>query len=197
MLKDTANALYKLLGLRAWVAIFLASCALCYAVYRVSATVPYAPLLLLLVAIPLGFSATRLLLEVPGGLRDWMLRARYEQWQGRHFSYQSIQVRVFWDDSVEWIHADDVFLIVGHKPDRIERKKLAARFGAAHYHALPGVSGECFSYDSLVRYLSGLRVEEAWKFRRWLEREVLPNIRKLREMGSDQFQRHALDEDKR
>lgn len=129
-----------------------------------------------------GFSALRQVAEADAT----------EAWNGRYFSYDDVQVRIFWDDEQTWVRAADVYALMGLSPDAVSRRKIAARLGPADYRRLAGEAGECFSAPGVLRYLNGFADLRAAKFRRWLEREVFATLAKQRECATGAFERHKL-----
>lgn len=132
------------------------------------------------------------IMAISGAKRDAELRA-YREWNGRYFAYDDGQVRIHWDDDGIWLVAADVFRAMGRAPDAIERRKLSVRLGAGGYGRPPGIEADCFSEGGVLRYLASLKEEETRRFRRWLEREVFPNIRRLREADADNYKRYRTD----
>jgi hypothetical protein len=135
----------------------------------------------------------RLLIEGPEFLIGWMRREKYSEWMGRHFVFEITQIRIHWDRETIWINAHDIFLALEQSFDSVGLRKLAARLGSTNIRKLHSLDEFCFSDEGVCRYLKGLRTESATRCLRWLEREVFPNIRKLREMDSDTFTQHELD----
>lgn len=115
-----------------------------------------------------------------------------EDWNGRHFCYDDIQVRIFWDDEQTWIRAADVFEVLGESPDAVSREKIAAGLGPAGYRTPTAVSGECFSGEGVLIYLHRFGDLRAARFRRWLEREVLPVLSRQRQCRTSAFEQHKI-----
>lgn len=171
-----------------WLLLFFGSVWLMYKLYQVGHP-EFIPLLVPGLALPLA----RALIEAPGAVHRHLKEARYAEWNGRHFVFENVQIRIFWDAQTIWLSAEDIFAVLDQQPDTVARRKLAARLGAEHFSEPPGVDGACFSEQGLARYLRGLPVTQTARFSRWLDREVLPNIRRLREIGSGHYAEHALD----
>lgn len=181
------SALAKLLTLRSALAMLAAGAG---AIYRWGHD-PISLMVLSLVFLAAPF--TWLAIEGPIQLVAWIRRARYQRWMGCYFAYEGQQVRVHWDATTLWVNAQDIFDLLGECPDRIERKKLAARLGNGQLISPCDLTAACFAETAVTRYLNAQRKGDAYKVRRWLEREVFPNIRRLRENGGDQYLQHALD----
>ncbi len=148
-------------------------------------------LLMAVLAIPLiAWVVSRWLVAVPGWALQRTKENHFQEWAGRYYVFDDQQIRIHWDASVIWVVADDVYAVMQQTPDALERRKIAARLGAAHYRTLEGDKQECFSEAGVARYLTGLPEEDTRRFRRWLEREAWPNIRKSREAASDSYKRY-------
>lgn len=129
---------------------------------------------------------------------SWLKRRAAEQavgeWNGRYYAFDGRQVRFYWDAKRTWVDADDLFCVANRRPDGALRERVRLRLGNESFREPPGVGRLCFSDEGAVEYLKGLSDEGAWKVRRWLEREVLPNIVRLRDMQSESYRAFRLDE---
>lgn len=109
------------------------------------------------------------------------------EWNGRYYAFSDRQLRVHWDEAGIWVDADDLFRAAGRSPDQGGRKRIRLRLGAQGYCVPAGLERECLSQESALLYLAGLDDDLSCKLRRWLEREVFPNIISLRERNADAY----------
>lgn len=118
-----------------------------------------------------------------------------QAWQGRYFAFDGRQVRLHWDEAAVWIEAEDLFHAANRRPDAKTLGRIRRRIGEADFCVPPDLNKPCFSAEGALNYLAGLDDEVAHKLRRWLTREVLPNLDRLRERKADHFERHRLGND--
>ena len=145
-------------------------------------------------SIPLfAWVAARWIVMGFGALKRHAEERALAEWNGRYFAYDDKQVRVHWDDSATWIEAEDIFRIIGRKPDPTTRERIRLRIGSERFCVPEAVGRECFSGDGVLDYLAAFEEDEPRKLRRWLEREVFANLASLRERGTEHFKRYRID----
>ncbi|MBS1143223.1 MAG: hypothetical protein H6R14_629 [Proteobacteria bacterium] len=147
-----------------------------------------------LMSVPLiAWVLARWILMGASRLKHHAEEAALGDWNGRYFAFDGRQVRVHWDATAIWVDVEDLMRAAGRQPDQATLGRIRLRIGAADCQVPSGTDRLCFSDQGAVAYLDGLSDMAAQKVHRWLTREVLPNIVRLRERQSDAFRRFRVD----
>jgi hypothetical protein len=143
------------------------------------------PIVLLAGSALLAWPSARLLVEVLPGLHRSARRSVFKPWQGTYFTFNERQVRFFLVEDTIWIAEADVRAILEPPPDAREE-----RFLGAEYADIPGQKFKGYTESALARLLhtrtSHRRAtHDMIRFKRWLEHEALPNVRRLPSSSAD------------
>lgn len=111
----------------------------------------------------------------------WGRRKIWAEAQGRHHAFDDIWVRIEAEGGGRFrIRADDVWRVLGVSLDDLGRRKLAARLPPAALRQ----DAQGFWWFAEEALLADLHQraeggdQRAWRFCLWLEREVLPPLRR-------------------
>jgi len=166
---------------------FVVSVAICYGMYRQYESIMpgHGAIGLLLGTGLLGWTGSKLLLEVFPAIREAAHRSVLEPWQGSYFTFNERQLRFFLVDDTIWIAEDDVIAVLEPAPDDREN-----RFLGAEYARIPGQAIDGYTETGLMRLLhtrtSHRRAtHDMIRFKWWLENEALPNVRRLPSSSAD------------
>lgn len=115
------------------------------------------------------------------------------EWNGRYYAYDDQQVKIHWDSAGPWIEAADIFRLLGEQPEALIRERIRRRVGADDFRVHDTLGVECFSAKGASAYLSGRSDLAARKILNWLERNVFPNLERLREKDAPAWRDFDLD----
>jgi hypothetical protein len=136
-----------------------------------------------LIAVPaFAWVASRWIVLLVGWIKSRAERDATNEWHGRYFAHDGIQMRVYWDEQRLWIVADDVFLQLGIGADAVERGKIAIHSGGG-LAQIPGCGHDGFSETGVLHFLGKRREPTAHKLKLWIERSLIPNIGDCRARG--------------
>ncbi len=128
---------------------------------------------------------------VAGGslLHGWSRRRIWAEAQGRHHAFDDVWVRIeAAGDGSFRVRAEDVFRVLEEQRDDLACRKLAARLAPAGL-IQDGQRVWWFSEKAVLVYLrerAGRHDDRAWRFCLWLEREVLPPLRRQAERRAEE-----------
>jgi len=154
--------------------------ALIYAITsRIFDAFAVAPLTIVFASPMWMIAFARYLVELMPAFHRKAKRDALEVWNGRYYAYGMHQLRLFLIDEVIWIPAADLAAILAPPPDQRELRYLGAEQGT-----IPGQKMLGFTEAGLLRLLAtrtGTRraTHDMIRFKHWLEKETLPNLRRL------------------
>ncbi len=121
----------------------------------------------------------KFLVEVIPDLNYLASKGAHEDNQGRYYVFAGRHIRFYMVDEVLWIPVKDVEKLISYLPDQMELRVMEAEYGL-----IPGQKITGYTETGLVRLLT-IRTKtrhatpQMIKFKRWLEHEALPNVRRL------------------
>ncbi|MDE2427978.1 MAG: hypothetical protein KGM99_04575 [Burkholderiales bacterium] len=134
---------------------------------------------LAIVAPAWGFLFARPVLDFVLSIRHRGEHDALIRWHGRYYSFDGQQLRFYWLDDVVWVPQKDVGKLLS--PAWSERE---LRLLGEHYAQIPGTKEMGFSETGLRKLLLA-RTEhrradyQMIRFKRWLETEAFPNVKRL------------------
>lgn len=132
------------------------------------------------------FWALWLLWPLYRGWALWQKWSRHSRWQvrdGNYYEFDGQPVRVVFDGDRVWFAADDVFdalRLEGRLRDPERGRLVAGRDGLTE---LADSGLLAFSEVGLHAWLERRSDPDAWKFRRWMDLQVIEPYRRRRERG--------------
>jgi hypothetical protein len=124
----------------------------------------------MVLSIPIfAWFAARFLVHGGSGLLDWVSRQQLNQWQGRYYSFNDVQVRVYEEGGELWFAARDLMLAARMSP--IPDSVLEQRLGECERIGEKGPIG--FSVAGVERFFAEHPGTEAGKLLLWMRREVV------------------------
>ena len=99
----------------------------------------------------------------------------------RLYTFQSQDLRVFFEGGQPWVAEPDLLAILGLKPD----PERVRRYDATEYDRIGSTGLSGFSEAGALKLLAGSRHPDVLKLRLWLEREIFAPARKRRERATD------------
>jgi len=122
---------------------------------------------------------TKYLIEIIPAIRRHAHRSAHESWNGRYYAYEGNHIRFYLVDDIIWIAAADIKHLLLPAPDSKELRLLAG-----DHAIIPGQKIHGYTQTGLLRLLAlrtnkRLALPEMIKFRRWVEYEALPNVKRL------------------
>lgn len=134
----------------------------------------------ILVAAPLfAHYGARWIVSTLGFTHRAAARSVHGAWQGRHYAYAGQQIRFYPAEDCIWIAADDVEFILLPPPDERELRLLGPGFGAIPDERLRGYTEHGLLHLLGRRTVRRDATREMVGFKKWLETEALPNVRRL------------------
>ncbi len=118
-------------------------------------------------------------IELIPAIRAQARRDVCEPMNGRFYAYDNIRLRLYLIEEVIWIPERDLQAILRPWPDIRERRLLGE-----DYAAIPGLKLRGFTERGLLRMMSlrtagRFSTHEMIRFKHWLEKEALPNLRRF------------------
>jgi len=126
-----------------------------------------------------GVAVARPLVELTHQGFGWLADQSWEQWQGRYYAYNNVQVRVYEHRGDLWFAARDVMKAI--RVDRLPDELLARSQDCA---PIPGTRMMAFNLKGLEKFAGGHGGAAAGGIVLWAQREVVGPWEKKRERAS-------------
>jgi hypothetical protein len=123
----------------------------------------------------LAVAIARPLLEFVGETGRWLWNKPLEEWEGKFYSFNQVQIRVLEHDDEPWFIAADVLKAIDSPS--LRSRKLSIAPGEIE----DSPYGAAFSMRGLQKHLLAIPEREAARFLLWAEREVFLPFKKRRE----------------
>ena len=150
------------------------------------------PVVWLLLAVLIGVSFSRILIDATAELGWRMRRATLQPLAGIHYKFQTFTVHVIEDeDHCRWIATQEVRKVVGQLASD---EALAVLFPSG-YRRLDKNQKGYLRDDALVAHLANATTPQAIKFKNWIERNVAFPARKFRQRKGIVIAGPAADSD--
>lgn len=115
-----------------------------------------------------------------GALWRWLRSAPHAAWNGSYYEFDGRQMRVLFDDDEIYIVAKDVFDVLDLRGAAVDSARVRLIAGRDGLVELPGRREQVFTERGLAAWLDRRAGENAVRFRRWFERDVVTPHRKRR-----------------
>lgn len=133
----------------------------------------------------LAWQLSPLVMAALAGLAAAGKRSAHAPWQGKFYSYEGRQLRLYLDGGTVWIPQADLARILVPAPDGRELRLLGADYGAIPGHAIKGCTEAGIA--QLLKARTGHRraTRDMIRFKAWLDSEALPNVKRFARSSPD------------
>lgn len=111
-------------------------------------------------------------------LRRHARHSVHGKWQGKFYSFDQHQLRLFLVDGVVWVAAQDLEPILEPAPDARELRLLGAEYGTIPEHGINGCTEAGLMLLLKHRTAHRRATHHMIRFKWWLEHEAFPNLKK-------------------
>jgi len=120
------------------------------------------------------------LIDIIPAIRDRARRDVCEPMNGRFYAYDNQRIRLYLlDDDVIWVPEQDLAAVIRPLPDARELRLLGQEYGIVPQQKFRGFTERGLLRMMTLRTAGRFSTSEMIRFKHWLEKEAIPNLRRL------------------
>lgn len=124
------------------------------------------------------YSSRRIIDEV-STVRDLANESVYAEAQGKHYEFDGRRLRFYLVRDKLWVAADDLVALLQPPPDPRELRLLGRHYAELPGQGIKGISEKALLRMAHTRTAHRRATRDAIRFKAWLEKEALPNVKRL------------------
>ena len=145
----------------------------------------YGPIGLLAVSVLWGITFARYVIETFSSIKYWARHSVAMRWGGKFYMFEERQIRFYIVDDLIWIPLRDLQSLMEPAFNERELRLLGEAHGQIPYHAEQGLTEEGLLHLLLSRTEHRRASSKMIRFRNWLQKNALPNVRRFPESASN------------
>ena len=145
----------------------------------------FGPLGLLAVSVVWGLTFARYVIEAFSSIKYWARHSVAMRWGGKFYMFEERQIRFYMVDDLIWIPLRDLQALMEPAFNERELHLLGDAYGQIPDHTEQGLTEEGLLRLLLSRTEHRRASSKMIRFRNWLQKNALPNVRRFPESASN------------